>query len=99
MTASKRENEFVPLPSEDGLLYAGRIADLWSEIRCGEAVWTSGFEDSENAPPSGLARSDALSSSHSISDSVPGQYHNTDDNKAFLTAEAQRSGDDFGGLL
>jgi hypothetical protein len=47
MTVCKRENDFVPLPSEDMLLYAGRIADLWSEIRCGEAVWSSEFKDSE----------------------------------------------------
>ncbi len=47
MTVCKRENDFVPLPSEDRLLYAGRIADLWSEIRCGEAVWSSEFKDSE----------------------------------------------------
>lgn len=60
MTVCKRENDFVPLPSEDRLLYSGRLADLWSEIRCGEAVWSSDFWTLKLAPPSGRARSDAL---------------------------------------
>lgn len=52
----------------------------------------------EAAPPSGRARSEALYKVESISDSVPSQPRNTDENNAFLTTEAQRFGDEFGGL-